>query len=98
MGKFVEHVSCQISDTISPLTVHLSITEPSSLMRKFHPSLCIPFILISTSVTVSAGEVCGAVYFRCTTSLLTLILAAEDVLGDLGVRQALRNMPKNTRL
>jgi hypothetical protein len=30
-------------------------------------------------------------------SVLTLCLA-EDVLGDLGVRQAMRKMPKNARL
>lgn len=85
MGKFVEHVSCQISDTISPLVTLSSITEPFSLMRKFHPSLYIPFILISTLVTVSAGEVCGAVHFRCTTGLLiNLHIGSGGCSGGLG--------------
>ena len=30
--------------------------------------------------------------------LINVPLAAEDVLGDLGVRQAMRAMPKNARL
>ena len=30
--------------------------------------------------------------------ILTTLLIAEDVLGDLGARQAIRNMPKNVRL
>lgn len=30
--------------------------------------------------------------------MMLMFVAAEDVLADLGVRQAMRNMPKNARL
>ena len=31
-------------------------------------------------------------------SFFSFLVVAEDVLGDLGVRQAMRNIPKSTRL
>lgn len=40
---------------------------------------------------------CYAKYHR-TSPFDAILAGAEDVLGDLGVRQAIRRMPKNARL
>jgi hypothetical protein len=45
------------------------------------------------SAEVSEGYCCAE-----AALLMNVILAAEDVLRDLGVRQALRVMPKDSRL
>jgi hypothetical protein len=38
------------------------------------------------------------IQYRRTSPYDAILGGAEDVLGDLGVRQALRRMPKNARL
>jgi hypothetical protein len=40
---------------------------------------------------------CYAKYHR-TSPFDAILAGAEDVLGDLGVRQAIRRMPRNARL
>jgi len=37
-------------------------------------------------------------HYHRTIAFDALLGGAEDVLGDLGVRQAMKNIPKNTRL
>ena len=48
-------------------------------------------------LTLSSVEV-RPCYGPCLDLVLISILSAEDVLGDLGVRQAMKKIPKNTRL
>lgn len=50
-------------------------------------------------VSIASWEaVCSETTRIRTVHILTVPFIAEDVLGDLGVRQAIRNIPKNVRL
>jgi hypothetical protein len=59
---------------------------------KIH-SITMRFPSMRFSAEVSEGYCCAE-----AALLMNVILAAEDVLRDLGVRQALRVMPKDSRL
>lgn len=85
MGQYIEHVSgCVISAYVycSLLLVAFSITEP------FRSILFLEEVQSIISF-LSMLEFELMTFFLCV---------AEDVLGDLGVRQAVRGMPKNARL
>jgi hypothetical protein len=100
MGATIEHV-CDILWHIFAKTYSVSnhsITVLFHSIRKFFP------VGFTTRhfVDVVPFSILGGGNYRCsfqTGMKLTFhFTSAEDVLGDLGVRQAIRSMPKNARL
>lgn len=63
----------------------------------FHPRPYGPLLFYASQKLTFICTVRALQYHR-TVGFDSLLGGAEDVLGDLGVRQAMRSMPKNARL
>lgn len=74
---------------LMPFSAEVSYTPYMPFFVFVNPSA--PYLHARTH-SISSLLVC-----MCARPLLSCYLA-EDVLGDLGVRQAMRSIPKNTRL
>lgn len=91
MGEKIEHVSQVV--TLHTYTVLLFPKRSLMMLRRlfqYHRTVVFDSIL-------GGGMFCAYHNLVCQCAYSTKFVA-EDVLGDLGVRQAMRNIPKSARL